>query len=169
MPRASQRPALVFTVDEKVYLDQICQSRTAPVREVQRAQILWRYHAGEKVAHISRALKMTRKSVLKWIDKALQVGVKIGIKDTPHKPREAVITDDAQGMGRAFGLFQAQRPGLCGGGLEPFATRQTCEKARWFSGIPFFVESGQSHGSPNSEGAIFAPGKDSILLGTPRS
>jgi transposase len=39
---------------------------------------------------------MTRKSVLKWIDKALQVGVKIGIKDTPHKPREAVITDDAK-------------------------------------------------------------------------
>ena len=39
---------------------------------------------------------MTRKSVLKWIDKALQMGAKAGIKDTPHKPREAVITDDAK-------------------------------------------------------------------------
>jgi transposase len=96
MPRASQHPALVLTVDEKVYLDQLRQSRTAALRDVQRAQILWRYHAGETVAHISRALKMTRKSVLKWIDKALQVGVKIGMKDTPHKPREAVITDDAK-------------------------------------------------------------------------
>jgi transposase len=34
--------------------------------------------------------------VLKWIDKALQMGVKAGIRDTPHKPREAVITDDAK-------------------------------------------------------------------------
>ena len=39
---------------------------------------------------------MTRKSVLKWIDKALQIGADVGIEDTPHKPREAVITDDAK-------------------------------------------------------------------------
>ena len=51
---------------------------------------------GETVSQIARTLKMTRKSVLKWIDKALQVGAKVGIKDTPHKPREAVITDDAK-------------------------------------------------------------------------
>jgi len=41
-------------------------------------------------------LKTTRVSVAKWIDKALQMGVKEGMKDTPHKPREAVITDDAK-------------------------------------------------------------------------
>jgi len=96
MPRVSQHPALVLTVEEKEYLDQLRQSRTAALRDVQRAQILWRYHVGETVTQIGRALKMTRKSVLKWIDKALQVGVKTGIKDTPHKPREAVITDDAK-------------------------------------------------------------------------
>ena len=39
---------------------------------------------------------MTRKSVLEWIDKALRMGLAAGIKDTPHKPREAVITDDAK-------------------------------------------------------------------------
>jgi transposase len=39
---------------------------------------------------------MSRKSVLKWIDKTLQFGAKVGMKDTPHKPREAVITDDAK-------------------------------------------------------------------------
>ena len=39
---------------------------------------------------------MTRKSVLKWIDKALEMGVMAGVRDTPHKPREAVITDDAK-------------------------------------------------------------------------
>jgi len=96
MARASTRPRLVLTDEEKKHLDQLRQSKTAPFREVQRAQILWRYHAGESVSQIARALKMTRKSVLKWIDKTLQIGAKVGMKDTPHKPREAVITDDAK-------------------------------------------------------------------------
>jgi len=97
MPRTSTRPKLVLTSDEKKDLDELRRrSRTAAVRDVQRAQILLRYHAGETVSQIARALKTTRKSVLKWIDKALQMGVKAGMKDTSHKPREAVITDDAK-------------------------------------------------------------------------
>ncbi len=98
MARASKRPRLVLTAEEKQYVDQLGQSRTASVRDVQRAQILTRYQSGETVSEISRfaVLRMTRKSVLKWIDKALQMGVKTGIRDTPHKPREAVITDDAK-------------------------------------------------------------------------
>jgi hypothetical protein len=96
MARASTRPRLVLTGEEKHHLDLLRQSKTAAFRDVQRAQILWRYDAGENVSQIARAMKMTRKSVLKWIDKTLQVGVKAGIKDTPHKPREAVITDDAK-------------------------------------------------------------------------
>ena len=51
---------------------------------------MWRYHAGESVSHIARVLKTTRVSVLTWIDRALQMGVEAGMKDTPHKPREAV-------------------------------------------------------------------------------
>src|SRR5580658_10010807 len=96
MPRISQHQGLVLTTEEKEYLDQLRQSRTAAMRDVQRAQILWRYHSGETVTRIAQALKTRRKSVLKWIDKAVQMGVKAGIKDTPHKPREAVITDDAK-------------------------------------------------------------------------
>jgi hypothetical protein len=96
MPRALKRPALILTAEEKECLDQLRQSRTAAMRDVQRAQILWRYQSGETVAQITRAVNTTRNSALKWIDKALQVGVPAGIKDMPHKPREAVITDDAK-------------------------------------------------------------------------
>src|SRR6266446_4053687 len=96
MPRGSQHPPLILTAEEREHLDQLRQSRTAAIRDVQRAQILWRYYAGEKVTLIARALKVTRKSVLKWIDKALQMGATAGLKDTPHKPRDAVITDDAK-------------------------------------------------------------------------
>src|SRR6202161_1627967 len=86
MPRMSNRPKLVLTGNEKKELDELRRrARTAAVRDVQRAQILLRYHAGETVSQIARALKTTRKSVLKWIDKALQMGVKAGMKDTPHK------------------------------------------------------------------------------------
>ena len=96
MARASTRSRLVLTAEEKSRLDQLRQSKTAAFRDVQRAQILWRYDSGETVSQISRGLKMTRKSVLKWIDKTLQIGAAVGMKDTPHKPREAVITDDAK-------------------------------------------------------------------------
>src|ERR1700737_2263513 len=93
---ASRRPGLLLTAEETKLLDELRGSLTASVRDVHRAQILWRYHAGESVTGIARALKTTRVSVAKWIDKALQMGVKEGMKDTPHKPREAVITDDAK-------------------------------------------------------------------------
>src|SRR5260370_38030263 len=96
MARASSHPKLVLTDEETKHLDPLRQSKTASFRDVQRAQVLWRYHAGQTVSQIAWALKMTRKSVLKWIDKALQIGVMVGMKDTPHKPREAVITDDAK-------------------------------------------------------------------------
>jgi transposase len=96
MARASTRSKLVFTEEEKKHLDRLRQSKTAAIRDVQRAQILWRYHSGETVSQIARALKTTRTSVLKWVDKALQIGAKVGIKDTPHQPREAVIADDAK-------------------------------------------------------------------------
>ena len=96
MARPSTRAKLLLTDVERRSLDQLRKSKTAPAREVQRAQILWRYSTGETVGQISRALNMTRKSVLKWIDKALQVGADVAIEDAPHKPREPVITDDAK-------------------------------------------------------------------------
>jgi hypothetical protein len=38
-------------------------SAKAALIEVQRAQILWRYHASETITEIARALRTTRKSV----------------------------------------------------------------------------------------------------------
>gem|GEM_PF-2891123 len=77
-------------------LQQLSQSRTAPLREVQRARILCRYHAGETVTAIARAMKTTRKSVRKWIDKALAMGAEAALKDAYHRPRAPVITEQAR-------------------------------------------------------------------------
>ena len=96
MASQSKHPKLVLTDEERKKLDLLRNSRTAASRDVCRAQVLWRYHSGETVSEIARALKTTRATVLKWVDRALQMGVEAGVKDTPHKPREAVITDDAK-------------------------------------------------------------------------
>jgi len=74
MAGKSKRSKLVLTSDEVSQLQQLRQSRTAPWREVQRAQILWRYHAGETITEIGRALKMTRKSIGKWIARGWRRG-----------------------------------------------------------------------------------------------
>jgi len=41
-------------------------------------------------------MKMTRKSVGKWISKALDMGVAAALKDTYHRPRAPVITEEAK-------------------------------------------------------------------------
>ena len=63
MAGKSKRLKLQLTPAEVQHLERLRGSRTAPVREVQRAEILWRYHSGETIAEIMRTVKMTRKSV----------------------------------------------------------------------------------------------------------
>jgi transposase len=72
------------------------ESRTAPWRETQRARIVLRYHSGESVTEIAKAVGMTRKSVGKWIGKALEMGSGAALKDAYHRPKEPAITDDAK-------------------------------------------------------------------------
>ena len=93
---AFARARLVLSVEEVDLLQRLRQSRTAPVRDVQRANILWRYHWGETISKIARELRTTRVSVTKWVNKALAVGVEVGIRDTYHRPREPVISEDAK-------------------------------------------------------------------------
>src|SRR5437867_1742897 len=95
MARKSTRPQLVLTPEEVRLLEQLRQSRTAAWREVQRAQVLWLYYTGSNIATIMKAVKMTRKSVSKWINKALTMGVSAGLKDTPHGSAR-VMTEQAK-------------------------------------------------------------------------
>lgn len=96
MAGKSKRCPLVLTTEEQEQIQQLRESRTAPWREVQRARILWRYHSGDSVAEIARAVKMTRKSVGKWIGKALEMGLAAALKDTYHRPKAPVITEDGK-------------------------------------------------------------------------
>ena len=96
MAGKSKRPKLSLELAELERLQHLCRAPTAPLREVQRAQILTRYHAGETVAQIARGLHMTRKSVAKWINRALAIGPSAALKDAYHRPKEPSITEDAR-------------------------------------------------------------------------
>ena len=96
MAGKSKRSPLLLTPEEQEHIQLLRESRTAPWREVQRARILWRYHSGDSVAEIARAVKMTRKSVGKWIGKALEMGSAAALKDTYHRPKAPVITEEGK-------------------------------------------------------------------------
>ena len=83
------------TPEDVTYLQQVRQSRTSAVRDVQRAQVMWLYSTGEPIAAIMQAVGMTRKSVAKWITNALTMGVVAGLKDTPHGSQPK-LTDGAK-------------------------------------------------------------------------
>lgn len=95
MAGRSRRPRLRLTDEEVDKLRAIRDSRTAPVREVQRARILLCCHSGETIAQIARGVRMTRKSVGKWISKALAVGADAALKDACHRPKAPTITAGA--------------------------------------------------------------------------
>lgn len=68
------------------------QSRTAPVRAVQRARMLRHYLAGENFTTIARRVGTARRIVYHCVDKALAMGVEAALKDLPRPGHETAIT-----------------------------------------------------------------------------
>jgi transposase len=96
MAGKTRLPKLALSAEQSSNLRKVSQSRTAAVREVQRARILSRYHAGENIAAIARALQVTRPTVRKWINKALAMGAEAALHDAYHRPHPPVITEEAR-------------------------------------------------------------------------
>jgi transposase len=96
MPRKSQKAKLILDRDKKEHLQQITKSRKAPIREVQRANILLRYSEDMPIIDIEKMVHVSRPTIYKWIDKALAMGIEEGLKDKYHRPKEPVITEEAK-------------------------------------------------------------------------
>ena len=96
MSRNSRRAPLRLTEQQQAQLKQLSGSRTAPVREVQRAQLLLEYADGRPIAAISHQLRISRPSVYKCIDRALAAGVEVALKDKYHRPKAPVIGAEAK-------------------------------------------------------------------------
>lgn len=96
MARKTSRAALRLSDQERGELERLAQSRTAARREVERAGILLAYAEGQGITEIERILHLSRPTIYKCVDKALAAGVASGLKDRFHRPREAVITENAK-------------------------------------------------------------------------
>jgi len=96
MPPKSKRARLSLTDEQDEFLTRITQSRTSPLREVERAKILLNYVEGLSISAIQSSLEVSRPTIYKCIDKALAMGVEAGLKDKYHSPKEAVITEESK-------------------------------------------------------------------------
>jgi transposase len=96
MPRKSQKAKLIFDEKQKEQLKTISQSRKAPIREVQRANILLRYSDDIPITEIENMVQVSRPTIYKWIEKALAMGIQEGLKDKYHRSKEPVITEEAK-------------------------------------------------------------------------
>src|SRR5580700_11206053 len=96
MPFVSSRAKLSLSDEERIWLEQIEQSRVETVSRAQRAQILLRYSQGEKVSAIADKLHTNRPKVERCIGKALQLGLELALQDLPGRGRPASIPSDAK-------------------------------------------------------------------------
>ena len=96
MPRKSKLPKLILNEEQHQWLEKISQSRTAPMRELQRAQVLLKYADGSSVSNIKSVVHVSRPTIYKCVDKALSMGIESGLKDKYHSPKASIITDEAK-------------------------------------------------------------------------
>jgi transposase len=96
MPTKTKRPNLKLTIEDTEFLTQISQSRKLPKREVDRANILLLFAKGLSIQDISTKVAVSRPSVYMCIDKAAAMGIRAGLKDLPHSPKDPVITPEAK-------------------------------------------------------------------------
>lgn len=96
MARKSGRAVLVLSDENRTKLCDLAASRTAAVREVERAGVLLKYAEGLSISEIQRQLGVSRPMIYKCIDKALAAGVQQGLMDTYHRPHEPEITEEAK-------------------------------------------------------------------------
>ena len=96
MPRKTQKAKLVLSKEQQEELKKTVQSRKAPIREVQRANILLRYSEGMPITEIEKMTHVSRPTIYKWMEKSLAMGIEEGLKDKYHRPKQPVITEEAK-------------------------------------------------------------------------
>ena len=96
MPRKTQKAKLFLSKEQHEELKKTVQSRKAPIREVQRANILLRYSEGMPITEIEKMTHVSRPTIYKWMEKSLAMGIEEGLKDKYHRPKQPVITEEAK-------------------------------------------------------------------------
>lgn len=96
MPFLSRRSKLQLTDKEIENLTSLSNSRTAPLREVERAKILLLTHQGINDSQNAKKLGINRQKVIRCINKALAYGIDEAITDLPRSGKPPTITGEAR-------------------------------------------------------------------------
>ncbi|MHB8921323.1 MAG: IS630 family transposase [Halothiobacillus sp.] len=144
MAGKTKRAALLLTEDQKTMLKELSRSRTAPAREVERAKVLIGYADGIPITGLQRQIGVSRPMIYKCIDKALAAGVRMGLKDTYHRPHEPEISDEARAWVAGIACTKPKDNGLAAelwtiSGLAHFVSERA-ESA----GFPRLARAGKS-------------------------
>jgi transposase len=127
VPFVSRRAQLKLSSSEIEKLTTLSQSRSQPAGRVQRASILLRYHTGETVSEIARALGTNRPRVERCVSKALDLGVTQALADLPGRGRRPAMTAEARAWVVALAC---QKPKDLGYAQELWTTRLLAKHVR---------------------------------------
>lgn len=118
-----------LTDEEERLIARLAHSRTEAARRVERAQIVWRAHHGERIPVIARALHLTEATVRAWLKRFETDGVD-GLKDAPRSGRPPVYSADEVAEVIAASLTKPDDLGLPFGSwtLDRLTTYLTEEK-----------------------------------------
>jgi len=95
MPFKRTKPPLKINRKDRKKLRVLSRSRTVPHATVLRAKILLGHRQGHPTLSLSRNLHVSRSTVNRCVDKALQFGINVALKDLPRSGRPATITQEA--------------------------------------------------------------------------
>jgi transposase len=96
MPFVSMRPKLKLNDKEFEFLNFLSNSRTKPLREVERAKILLLCYYGKNDSQIANEMNTNRQKVIRCIKKAIAYGINEAIEDLPRSGRPQEITAEAR-------------------------------------------------------------------------
>src|SRR5436189_5803739 len=85
-----------LTSEEQVVIRHLAHSRTAPVRTVERAQIIWAASQGETIPTIAKRMHRDPRMVALWIGRFNDRGV-VGLQDQPRLGRPATYSAEQIG------------------------------------------------------------------------
>ena len=144
MAGKTKRATLVLTDDQKAMLKELAGSRTAPLREVERAKVLVGYAEGGSITQLQREIGVSRPMIYKCIDKALSAGVRTGLKDAYHRPHEPQIGDQAKAWVVSIACTKPKDHGLAAELWSISALARFVAEGAQRAGFPRLASAGKS-------------------------
>ena len=168
MARRTERAALELSESDREMLTTLGRSATAPAREVTRATVLLKYAAGLSISQIQREVGVSRPTIYKCVDKALAAGVRAGLRDRYHRPREPEILPDAKAWVVSVACQQPKALGLAAELWTLSALAAYLQREAEAVGVSALVAHQQEQRLAHPAGARSEAASGPILSGTSR-